>query len=46
MSCPEINKDLSYDFKEDDRKINFVTYLDSDEIYKDLFEKLCEEELF
>ena len=46
MSCPEINKDLSYEFKEDDKKINFVTYLDSDEIYKDLFEKLCEEELF
>ena len=43
MSCPEINKDLSYDFKENDRKINFVTYLDSDKIYENLFKKLCKQ---
>ena len=41
MSCPEINKNLSYDFKENDRKINFVTYLNSDKIYENLFKKLC-----
>ena len=42
MDCPEINKDLSYSFNEDDRKIKFVTYLDSDKIYNDLFDKLIE----
>lgn len=42
MDCPEINKDLSYSFNEDDRKIKFVTYLDSDKIYNDLFDKLVE----
>ena len=40
--CPEINKDLSYTFKRNDRKIKFVTYLDSDKIYNDLFNKLIE----
>ena len=40
MDCPEINKDLSYSFNKNDRKIKFVTYLDSDKIYKDLFKKL------
>lgn len=42
MDCPEINKDLSYSFNENDRKIKFVTYLDSDKIYNDLFDKLVE----
>lgn len=42
MDCPEINKDLSYSFNEDDRKIKFVTYLNSDKIYNDLFDKLVE----
>ena len=42
MDCPEINKDLSYSFNKNDRKIKFVTYLDSDKIYKDLFDKLVE----
>ena len=42
MDCPEINKDLSYSFNKNDRKIKFVTYLNSDKIYKDLFEKLVE----
>ena len=40
MDCPKINKDLSYSFNENDRKIKFVTYLDSDKIYNDLFDKL------
>ena len=40
--CPEINKDLSYTFKRNDRKIKFVTYLDSDKIYNDLLKKLGE----
>lgn len=40
MDCPEINKDLSYSFNKNDRKIKFVTYLDSDKIYKNLFKKL------
>ena len=42
MDCPEINKDLSYTFNKNDRKIKFVTYLDSDKIYNDLFNKLVE----
>lgn len=42
MDCPEINKDLSYSFNENDIKIKFVTYLDSDKIYNDLFDKLVE----
>ena len=42
MDCPEINKDLSYTFNKNDRKIKFVTYLNSDKIYKDLFDKLVE----
>ena len=43
MDCPEINKDLSYSFNKNDRKIKFVTYLDSDKIYKDLFDKLVKD---
>lgn len=42
IDCPKINKDLSYSFNENDRKIKFVTYLDSDKIYNDLFDKLVE----
>ena len=42
MDCPEINKDLSYTFNKNDRKVKFVTYLNSDKIYKDLFNKLLE----
>lgn len=42
MDCPEINKDLSYSFNKNDRKIKFITYLDSDKIYNDLFNKLIE----
>ena len=40
MDCPEINKDLSYSFNENNRRIKFVTYLNSDKIYIDLFDKL------
>lgn len=43
MDCPEIKKDLSYSFNKNDRKIKFVTYLDSDKIYKDLFNKLVKD---
>ena len=42
MDCPKINKDLSYSFNKNDRKIKFVTYLNSDKIYNDLFNKLIE----
>lgn len=42
MNCPTINKDLSYTFNKNDRKIKFVTYLNSDKIYEDLFKKLVE----
>ena len=42
MDCPKINKDLSYTFNKNDRKIKFVTYLNANEIYKDLFRKLRE----
>ena len=41
MDCPEINKDLSYN--KNDRKIKFVTYLDSNKIYNDLFNKLVKD---
>ena len=40
VDCPEINKDLSYEFKSNDRKIKFVTYLNCDKIYEDMFKKL------
>ena len=40
MDCPKINKDLSYIFNKNDRKIKFVTYLNSDKIYEDIFNKL------
>lgn len=43
MDCPEIKKDLSYSFNKNDRKIKFVTYLDSDKIYEDLFNKLVKD---
>ena len=43
MDRPEINKDLSYSFNKNDRKIKFVTYLNSDKIYKDLFNKLVKD---
>ena len=42
MDCPKINKDLSYTFNKNDRKIKFVTYLNANEIYKDLFGKMRE----
>ena len=42
MDCPKINKDLSYTFNKNDRKIKFVTYLNTDEICKDIFNKLVE----
>ena len=43
MDCPKINKDLSYSFNKNDRKIKFVTYLNSDKIYNDLFNKLVKD---
>ena len=43
MDCPEIKKDLSYSFNKNDRKIKFVTYLNSDKIYNDLFNKLVKD---
>ena len=42
MDCPKINKDLSYTFNKNDRKIKFVTYLNSDKIYEDIFNKLID----
>lgn len=42
IDCPEINKDLSYTFNKNGRKITMVTYLNSDKIYEDLFSKLVE----
>ena len=43
MDCPEINNNLSYIFNKNDRKIKFVTYLDSNKIYNDLFNKLVKD---
>ena len=42
ISCPNINKDTSYEVTNNKHNINFVTKLNRDKIYKDLFEKLGE----
>lgn len=40
ISCPIINEDSSYSQTNSEYKINFVTKLDRNKIYKDLFDKL------
>lgn len=42
VSCPEIDDDTTYKFTENNHKIIVVNYLNVDEIFKDLFEKLVE----
>ena len=42
ISCPNIRKDTSYEVTDNRHSITFVTKLDRDKIYKDLFEKLGE----
>ena len=40
ISCPNINSDGSYELTENQHSITFVTELDKDKIYSDLFNKL------
>lgn len=40
ISCPVIKQDTSYEITQSDYNINFVTKLDKDKIYEDLFRKL------
>ena len=42
ISCPNIRKDTSYEVTDNRHNITFVTKLDRDKIYKDLFKKLGE----
>lgn len=40
ISCPNIKDDSSYEFTKNQHEITFITKLNRNEIYKDLFEKL------
>ena len=40
ISCPVINEDSSYSLNDNEHKINIVTDINREEIYKDLFRKL------
>ena len=42
VSCPNIKEDTSYEITNNRHKITFVTKLDRDKIYENLFEKLGE----
>ena len=42
ISCPNIKSDTSYELTENKHNITFVTKLDKDKIYSDLFNKLGE----
>ena len=42
INCPKINNDTSYKPTNNKHMITFVTKLDRDKIYKDLFKKLGE----
>ena len=42
ISCPNIRKDTSYEVTENRHNITFVTKLDRNKIYEDLFDKLGE----
>lgn len=42
VSCPHINEDTSFGLTNNRHKITFVTKLDRDKIYEDLFKKLGE----
>ena len=39
ISCPEILEDLSYKITNNKRKITFVTDINREEIYNDLFQR-------
>ena len=43
VSCPNINDDTSYERTDNRHNINFVTKLDRNKIYEDLFNKLGEQ---
>ena len=40
VSCPNINNDTSYEITENKHNFTFVTKLNREKIYKDLFKKL------
>lgn len=40
ISCPNVLDDMSYEFTEGKHEITFVTYIDVDKVYKNLFRKL------
>lgn len=43
LSCPKIKENTSYEMTKNNHKITFITKLNKDKIYEDLFEKLGEE---
>lgn len=42
LSCPKIKENTSYEMTKNNHKITFITKLNKDKIYEDLFEKLGE----
>lgn len=42
ISCPNIKEDTTYEFTDNNLKIKFVTRIDKDKIYEDLFKRLGE----
>lgn len=40
ISCPNIREDMSYEVTDNRHSITFVTKLNRDKIYEDLFRKL------
>lgn len=45
VSCPIINEDNSFKLTENRHNIKFVNYLNANEIFKDLFEKLTSDNI-
>ena len=42
ISCPNIKTDTSYELTSNEHKIRMVNYVDVNEVFKDLFEKIGE----
>ena len=45
ISCPLINNDNTFKFTKNRHNIKFVNYLNANEIFKDLFEKLTSDNI-
>ena len=43
ISCPNISEDTSYEITNNRHNVTFVTKLDKDKIYEDLFKKFGED---